>query len=105
LSEDEHDYSQRENVHMFAVVSLSDLHLGRHVGFCAFTRNQCVDIVSGGEAKICKFDLEVSSDENIFHFDISMNNPLLLMHVFEGCKKLLEEEPGSVFSQLPISLD
>jgi len=97
LHDDEQDDARGEHVDLGAIVVLALLDLWSHVCHGTSVRLEIVDFSEGGEAKICNLEVHVIINEDVFKFQVSVNNTLS-MHVLEHIAHLVEEETATVLA-------
>ena len=97
LHDDEQDDACGEHVDLGAIVVLALLNLWCHVCHGSSVRLEIVDFPEGGEAEICNLEIHVVIDEDVFKFQISVNDTLS-MHVLEHIAHLVEEETAAVLA-------
>jgi hypothetical protein len=103
LDNDEQDDTSGEHVDLSTVVGLALLDLRSHVGHRASVRLQIVDFSEGGKAKIGDLQVHVLINQDVFKFEVSVNDALAV-HVLKHITHLRKEETATILAHTSKSL-
>lgn len=74
LHNDEQDYAHREQINLSSFVGLSFFNLWSHVSHRATVGFKTVDALVAGKPEVGNLEVELVIDENIFKFQVTVNN-------------------------------
>jgi len=103
LDDDEQNDAEGEEVDLLTIVGLAFLDLGGHVGECAAVALEAVDVLVASEAKVSEFEVHLLVNENVFELEVAVDNSVRV-HVLNGVKHLVCEEPSGVLAHLAKTL-
>jgi hypothetical protein len=99
LDDDEQNDAKWEEVDLLTIVGLAFLDLGSHVGEGATVALEAVDVFEASKAKVSEFEVHLLVNEDVFKLEVAVDNSVGV-HVLNGVKHLISEEPSGVLAHL-----
>jgi len=103
LNNDEKNDSSGKHVDLTTIIGFIFFNFGCHVSHSASVRLQIMDFSESGESEICHLQIHVFVDQDIFKFEVSVNDSFSV-HVFKDIAHLVQEETTSIFAHATKSL-